>query len=51
MGELARLTLVQAYCNLTEFTDRPISDEKLTMLQESFDHLRRRSLKAVLRFV
>ena len=44
------LTLVQAYCYLTEFADRPISDEKLQLLQESFDNLRRRGLKAVLRF-
>ena len=44
------LTLVQAYCYLTEFADKPISDEKLTRLQESFDNLRRRGLKAVLRF-
>ena len=44
------LTLVQAYCYLTEFADKPISDEKLRLLQESFDNLRRRGLKAVLRF-
>ena len=44
------LTLVQAYCYLTEFADRLISEEKLRLLQESFDNLRRRGLKAVLRF-
>jgi hypothetical protein len=44
------LTLVQAYCYLTEFANQPISDEKLRLLQESFDNLRRRGLKAVLRF-
>jgi Domain of unknown function (DUF4832)/Domain of unknown function (DUF4874) len=44
------LTLVQAYCYLTEFADKPISDEKLMLLQKSFDNLRRRGLKAVLRF-
>jgi len=44
------LTLVQAYCYLTEFADKRISDEKLTLLQESFDNLRRHGLKAVLRF-
>jgi hypothetical protein len=44
------LTLVQAYCYLTEFADRAISDEKLALLQESLDNLRRRGLKAVLRF-
>ena len=41
---------MQAYCYLTEFADRPVSDEKLSLLQESFDNLRRRGLKAVLRF-
>lgn len=44
------LTLVQAHCYLTEFADKLISDEKLALLQESFDNLRRRGLKAVLRF-
>ena len=44
------LTLVQAYCYLTEFADRPISNEKLALLQESLDNLRHRGLKAVLRF-
>ena len=44
------LTLVQAYCYLTEFADKPVSEEKLALLQESFDNLRRRGLKAVLRF-
>lgn len=44
------LTLVQAYCYLTEFPDKPIADERLSLLQTSFDNLRRRGLKAVLRF-
>ncbi len=44
------LTLVQAYCYLTEFADKPISDEKLALLEESFDNLRHRGLKAALRF-
>ena len=44
------LTLVQAYCYLTEFADRAISEEKLALLQESLDNLRHRGLKAVLRF-
>ena len=44
------LTLVQAYCYLTEFADKPVSEEKLSLLQESLDNLRRRGLKAVLRF-
>lgn len=44
------LTLVQAYCYLTEFADRAISDEKLALLQASLDNLRHRGLKAVLRF-
>ena len=41
---------MQAYCYLTEFADKPVSEEKLSLLQESLDNLRRRGLKAVLRF-
>ncbi|NLX55408.1 MAG: DUF4832 domain-containing protein [Planctomycetaceae bacterium] len=44
------LTLVQAYCYLTEFAASPISDDKLQRLQASLDNLRQRGLKAVLRF-
>lgn len=44
------LTLVQAYCYLSEYGDRPIPQEKLDLLERSFDDLRRNGLKAVLRF-
>ena len=44
------LTLVQAYCYLSDWPDRPIPDEKLALLQRSLDNLRRHGLKAVLRF-
>lgn len=44
------LTLAQTYCYLTDFVGKPISEEKLRLLQDSFDALRRRGLKAVLRF-
>ncbi len=44
------LTLVQAYCYLSDFGDRPIPQEKLDLLQRSLDSLRRNGLKAVLRF-
>lgn len=44
------LTLAQTYCYLTEFADKPIPEEKLTALQESFDNLRRRGFKTLLRF-
>ena len=44
------LTLVQAYCYLSDYGDRPIPQEKLDLLQHSFDSLRRNGLKAVLRF-
>jgi len=44
------LTLAQAYCYLTEFHDRPISPEKLAMLQKSFDTMRAVGVKCVLRF-
>jgi uncharacterized protein DUF4832/uncharacterized protein DUF4874 len=44
------LTLVQAYCYLTEYCDGPIPQEKLDLLQTSLDNLRKNGLKAVLRF-
>ncbi len=44
------LTLAQTYCYLDQFIDKPISDEKLELLQKSLDNLRKRGLKAVLRF-
>jgi len=44
------LTLVQTYCYLDNFIGKPISDEKLALLQKSLDNLRKRGLKAMLRF-
>jgi len=44
------LSLVQGYCYLHEFLDGPISDEKLGWIQQSFDRLRGRGLKVLLRF-
>ncbi|MFC2075522.1 DUF4832 domain-containing protein [candidate division KSB1 bacterium] len=44
------LTLAQAYCYLDRFADRPISVEKLALLQRSLNNLRINGLKAVLRF-
>ncbi len=44
------LTVVQTYCYLDDFPDRPISEEKLQALQRSLDALRKRGLKALLRF-
>ena len=44
------LTLAQTYCYLDNFVGKPISDEKLALLQKSLDNLRKRGLKAVLRF-
>jgi hypothetical protein len=44
------LTLAQTYCYLDAFVGKPISDEKLALLQQSFDRLREHGLKAVLRF-
>jgi len=44
------LTLIQTYIYLDEFNDQPISEEKLTILQNSFDNLRKHGLKALLRF-
>lgn len=44
------VTLLQAYCYLTEFHDSPISQAKLTLLQSSFDLMRDAGVKCVLRF-
>ena len=44
------LTLIQTYIYLDEFNDQPISEEKLTILQNSFDNLRKHGLKVLLRF-
>ena len=44
------LTLAQTYCYLDNFIGKPISEEKLELLQRSFDNLRKRGMKAVLRF-
>ncbi len=44
------LTLAQTYCYLDKFVGKPISEEKLSLLQKSFDNVRKRGLKAVLRF-
>ncbi len=44
------VTLQQAYCYLTEFHDRPISQMKLGLLQRSFDAMRAAGVKCVLRF-
>ena len=44
------LTLAQMYCYLTEYADKPLSEEKLALLQQTFDVLREHGFKAVLRF-
>ena len=44
------LTLAQTYCYLDGFVGKPISEEKLLLLQKSFDELRNRGLKSILRF-
>lgn len=44
------LTLVQTYCYLDEFVGKLIPEQKLALLQQSFDHLRKNGLKSVLRF-
>ena len=44
------LTLAQTYCYLDAFVGKVISEEKLALLQRSFDNLRENGLKAVLRF-
>ena len=44
------LTLAQTYCYLDDFIGRPISPEKLGLLQKSIDLVRKNGLKMVLRF-
>lgn len=44
------LTLAQVYVYLEEFTEKPISRAKLSAIQKSFDTIRKRGIKAVLRF-
>ena len=44
------LTLAQTYCYLDGYIGKPIPEEKLVLLQKSFDNLRKRGLKAILRF-
>ena len=44
------VTLHQAYCYLTDFIDKPISDAKLAYLQRSLDRMRQAGQKILLRF-
>ena len=44
------LTLAQTYCYLDAFVGKPLSEQKLALLQQSLDHLRTHGWKAVLRF-
>lgn len=44
------ITLHQAYCYLTEFSGKPISEEKLIHIQRSLDHMRKAGQKVLLRF-
>jgi hypothetical protein len=44
------LTLLQTYCYLDDFVDKPISDEKLNDLDKALARLRKRGLKTLLRF-
>jgi hypothetical protein len=44
------LTMLQTYCYLDEFAERPISDEKLLLLQSSLDRIRAHGYKTLLRF-
>ncbi|NOX67146.1 MAG: DUF4832 domain-containing protein [Chlorobi bacterium] len=45
------ITLLQAYCYLTDYYDKPISEEKLALLQRSLNRVREAGLKVLLRFV
>ncbi len=45
------ITLLQASCSLTDFYNKPISDEKLNLLQRSLNRCRDAGIKVLLRFV
>lgn len=44
------ITLVQMYCYLTVFRDRPISSEKIAALRQALQKLRERGYKTLIRF-
>ena len=44
------ITVSQAYCYLSDYWDRPVSQGKLDALQSSFDRARRDGVKFLLRF-
>lgn len=44
-----RITLTQGYIYLTAYRDRPLSDQQLQRIAESFDELRQMGMKVVLR--
>ncbi len=44
------ITLLQAYCYLTDFNDKSLSEEKFAFLQRSLDRCRQAGLKVLLRF-
>jgi hypothetical protein len=44
------LTLAQTYCYLDEFTEGPISEHKIAVLEECLDWFRKRGMKVLLRF-
>ena len=44
------VTVMQAYCYLTEFNDRPISKHKLSLIKRSLQHVRECGYKVILRF-
>lgn len=44
------MTLSQTYCYLSDFVDKPLSQEKLDWLQRDFDLMRKYGFKCLLRF-
>jgi len=44
------VTITQAYCYLDAFTDKPLTPEKLALLQRSLDRCRAAGIKVLLRF-
>ena len=44
------ITLTSAYCYLDDFSDKPLSNERIAMIQKSLDRYRQAGIKIMLRF-
>ncbi|MCK5458194.1 MAG: DUF4832 domain-containing protein, partial [Melioribacteraceae bacterium] len=44
------ITLTSAYCYLNDFSNKPLSDERIALIQQSLDRYRQAGIKIMLRF-